>query len=277
MKKIITFLIVLVKEFNRNELLFIASELTYKLLLAIFPLAICISSMFSLINLDSYDLTFLEGLNGNAIPAEASNTLNSIATSINYSEPNALNAIIYSLIFAIFSASSGFLSLIRGINKSFGIKDDRNFITRRLLSVCLLVVFLLSLIITLVLYIFGDIIINFIISLDLFPTGIFEIYPLVSLIFTTSFVLVNIIIIFKFSSYKKIRFKNVLPGAFITLIFWILSSQLFNVYVNNFSRYNSLYGSIGNYLIFVLWINLLAIVLLIGSQTNAILLEKKFS
>jgi len=67
------------------------------------------------------------------------------------------------------------------------------------------------------------------------------------------------------------------PGGFMTTFLFIISTYLFGIYVEKFSNYNQLYGSIGALLIFMLfsWIN--SIVLLLGFELNATLrvLKKK--
>lgn len=51
--------------------------------------------------------------------------------------------------------------------------------------------------------------------------------------------------------------------------FTVLSSYGFNFYIENFSRYNVLYGSIGTLMLIMLWLYLNSLVLLIGFELNA--------
>ena len=55
----------------------------------------------------------------------------------------------------------------------------------------------------------------------------------------------------------------------MTLLLFIGSTYLFGIYIDRFSTYNQLYGSIGALLIFMLytWIN--AVLLLLGFELNA--------
>ena len=66
---------------------------------------------------------------------------------------------------------------------------------------------------------------------------------------------------------KKSKFFSV--GALLTTLLIILTSYLFGIYIDNFSRYNELYGSIGALLIllFYLWLN--SNILLLGYELNA--------
>ena len=57
----------------------------------------------------------------------------------------------------------------------------------------------------------------------------------------------------------------------MTTLLLVLSTYLFGIYVDRFSTYNQLYGSIGALLLFMLytWIN--SILLLLGFELNATL------
>ncbi len=75
---------------------------------------------------------------------------------------------------------------------------------------------------------------------------------------------------------KSSRFFSV--GALLTTLLIMLTSYLFGIYIDNFSKYNELYGSIGALLIllFYLWLN--SNILLLGYELNASLnrLKKDF-
>lgn len=60
-------------------------------------------------------------------------------------------------------------------------------------------------------------------------------------------------------------------GALLTTLLIILTSYLFGVYIDNFSQYNELYGSIGALLILLLYLWLNSNILLLGYELNATL------
>ncbi|AUS07143.1 YihY/virulence factor BrkB family protein [Pseudotamlana carrageenivorans] len=66
---------------------------------------------------------------------------------------------------------------------------------------------------------------------------------------------------------KDSRFFSV--GALFTTLLIILTSFLFGVYIENFSQYNKLYGSIGALLILLLYLWLNSNILLLGYELNA--------
>lgn len=68
---------------------------------------------------------------------------------------------------------------------------------------------------------------------------------------------------------RHTRFFSI--GALLTTLLIILTSYLFGIYIENFSQYNKLYGSIGALLILLLYLWLNANILLLGYELNATL------
>jgi membrane protein len=66
---------------------------------------------------------------------------------------------------------------------------------------------------------------------------------------------------------RKNRFFSI--GALLTTLLIILTSYLFGIYIDNFSQYNKLYGSIGGLLILLLYLWLNSNILLLGYELNA--------
>ena len=58
-------------------------------------------------------------------------------------------------------------------------------------------------------------------------------------------------------------------GSFIASVVILLFTYLFGIYIDNFSSYNKVYGSIGAIIGFMLWLYCISIVLLIGFEINA--------
>lgn len=65
--------------------------------------------------------------------------------------------------------------------------------------------------------------------------------------------------------------RRALPGAFLTLVLWALLSAGFSLYVSDFERFSTFYGSLAAVAVFLIWLWLLAIALLVGGEVNAIL------
>ncbi len=273
MKKTFEFLKKLIQQFNDNELIYMSNELTYKMLLAIFPLIIYLINVLTFfgIKYQVFQSSFAKAL-PDTVKIVIDSFVGSITTFAVSSNVKSLMNI--TLFLAIYSASSGFYSVMRGINKTYGTKDKRHFLVQRLISVYLVFQFTLTLVISSIFMVFDDVIILF---LSKFGIKLYQpmFLKIVAYIAPIIILLISVMIVYKISSYKKITILSTIPGAMVTVIAWIVTSLVYNFYINNFSKYNAIYGVIGSFIIFILWINIIAIVLLIGSQINS-LIEYKF-
>jgi membrane protein len=68
---------------------------------------------------------------------------------------------------------------------------------------------------------------------------------------------------------RESKFRFISAGSTLSTILALIASLGFNYYVQNFSRYNALYGSIGTLVILLIWIHFNSMILLIGFELNA--------
>lgn len=268
MKKFITFLIKLIKTSKENNLFSLANELTYKLLLALFPFIIFLMTLVGFFNIDySY---FIKEIGG-ALPDAVYDMLNVfIAEVVDVKRAGVLSV---SLFISIYSSSSGFLAVMRGINKAYGQKEARNFIVARIVSILLVLILATGIILSITSLVFGDIIYAWIGRMvKMTPTTRFLI-GFFGYLITMIILLVSIIVIYHFASSKKTPFYSLIPGALTTLIVWIIASKAFNIYINNFAKFSAVYGSIGSVFVLMYWLNIISVVLLVGGEINALLYE----
>lgn len=59
------------------------------------------------------------------------------------------------------------------------------------------------------------------------------------------------------------------PGVFVALGIWISASWAFSSYIQNFNRYNEIYGTLGAAVILLLWLYISAYAVLLGGALNA--------
>lgn len=262
----IKFIRILIKRTLENELMLMANALTYKLLIAIFPFIIFLMTLvgFFNLNLQEYLLEI-----GKTLPKPIENIL--IVFIKEVIQTKSVSLLSTSFLVTIYSASTGFNSIIQGLNRAYEQEDTRNFILKRGTSVMLVFIFAILVNFSLLLFIFSDYIKNLIIkytSLEFIP---YFLDSLFLYIFIAIILLVMVLVIYKISISKKVTLKSILPGAITTVIAWLVLSKGFNIYINNFSRYSKIYGSIGSIFVLVIWINMISLILLLGGQVNAVL------
>ena len=81
--------------------------------------------------------------------------------------------------------------------------------------------------------------------------------------------LIGISILFHIGPSIKSKWKLLTPGSILATLGIIITSIGFNYYINHFSQYNKIYGSIGTLIIILTWIYFNSIILLTGFELNA--------
>jgi membrane protein len=266
MKNIILFLATLIKEVQEDELIPAANELTYKIILALFPFIIFLLTLIGYMELDTS--LFMNKLY-QGLPAELAEIFSVFVKEVlAVKRPSLLST---SLIFTLFSASSGFNSVMRGIHKAYGIKDSRFFLKQRAVSMILVLLFALLIALSMVMLVFNNHI--YVLLTKYLPESeAFKyIFSFMGYFVTILFMLSGVMLINKLALSKKTSFKSLLPGGLFTVILWLIASGGFNMYVSNFSRYSAVYGSLAGIILLMVWLNIISTVLLLGSEINAML------
>jgi len=83
------------------------------------------------------------------------------------------------------------------------------------------------------------------------------------------FVLVTAMIYY-FGPNRKQALRNVMPGAFLATLLWLLATEAFAWWVRHVANYNVLYGSVGAGLALLAWMYMLAVITLFGCEFNAV-------
>ena len=239
----------------------ISNQLTYKILLSFFPFVIFLMTLIAFFDLDIKII--LNELDGN-VPKQIINIVNLFIDEV-VTKKN-ISLLSSSLFISIWSASSGFEALIKNINKIYHQKETRNFIIVKLISIACVFIFAISIILCVVLLVLDN---KILILLSQRALKFYNIYVvLLKYILTILLLTLFSNLIYKISVCYKTKIFYFLPGSIFCSVFWIIFSMAFSFYVNNFSRYSTIYGSIGSIFVLMIWLNLLINVLLIGLEVN---------
>ena len=73
---------------------------------------------------------------------------------------------------------------------------------------------------------------------------------------------------YKFLANNELPFKKHIPGAFLSAVGWMIFSFFFALYVDNFSNYSYIYGSLTAVVLLMLWLYACMTMFLLGAQAN---------
>lgn len=173
-------------------------------------------------------------------------------------------------IMALWSASKGFLAMIRGFNFIYDIPETRNYIKLRLIASMYTLIFAVTLLVSLMILVFGNKIFLGVVNQIPFLEDI-----AIMVISVRSVVGLGILFLVFSAMYLwipnfKCRFIFVIPGAMVASIGWMLFSFVYSIYIDNFANFNT-YGSLTVLIISMLWLYACMYILFIGCEINEIL------
>ena len=253
-----------------------AGSISFSFFMALFPFLLFILNlvpfidMIPFIKIDNFDQTFLNYIEL-FLPPETQNFFSDIFDDIRNKPRGGLLSSVFLL--SIFLSANGISSIFGSFEVSYHVTFSRSFFRQYLLSLGVSVILaLLSLLTVIMFFYFEFYILN---NLDsLIPSEI-RLTRIGQSIFFGLFVYLTVNILYYFGTIEGRKNHFFTPGSLMTTLLFFLTTYGFGIYIENFSNYNQLYGSIGALLIFLLYIWINSNILLLGFELNATLTRFK--
>lgn len=248
----------------------IGAQLSYYLVLSIFPFLIFFLNILSFTPLVREDV--LQNIIA-VLPIETQQIITSLVLETVRNSSETLLSL--SAITGIWAASKGLMALIRAINKAYDVEETRSYIELRLLAVLFTLALLVLLTIVLLTIVFSEVLGNQIFNFLGVTLNFMIFWEYLRILISVGSMILIFALLFRFSpsirNSKKISFKQTLPGAIFSSIGWIITSTLFSYYVNNFANYSKTYGSLGGMVVLLIWLYISSIIIVMGGEINATL------
>ena len=243
-----------------------ASSLAFNFFLAFFPSIIVFLTLIPYIPVTGLQETLMELLNVVLPPSTNEITFQALDDIINNTRGGLLSI---GFLLALYFSTNGINSLIEAFNASYHIRENRPIIQQRILSLGLTLLLSFMLIIAMGLIIFGKFVVSYLTEYKLITQYAGELI-LYGKWFTILLVLwLGISVLFHLGPSIKSKWKLFTPGSILATLGIIITSIGFNYYINHFSQYNKIYGSIGTLMIILIWMYFNSIILLTGFELNA--------
>jgi membrane protein len=180
-----------------------------------------------------------------------------------------------SAVTAIWSASRGVLGLKEGLNAIYGVKEQRGYFLTRGISMLYTVLFVAMLVLSLVLNVFGTTLMQWL-PLENFALVQF-LWELVDWRFVLMLLLQTGLFTAMFMALpnRHNTFRQSVPGALLASVGWLVFSDLFSIYVENFSGYANIFGSVYAVALSMLWLYFCISIVFYGGALNQYLISKK--
>jgi len=235
------------KECKEDKINAYAAQAAFFILLAIIPFLMVFLSLIQYTPItESMLLTMYE----EGLPEYISPFFITITDEI-YNRSFGITAV--SAFVAIWSAAKGVHALTDGLNAVNDLEENRNWLVLRFWSAIYTVVFMVAIVFTLVVMVFGN-------SIRVLAIDYLPILREISVILSSfkGILLFGILVVFFDAAFtilpnKKINFISQLPGAVLCALSWNGISLLLSIYINYFNGF-SMYGSLTTVALLLLWL-----------------------
>ena len=253
----------------KDDIFGLSAEMAFYLLTAFFPFIILLFIIATTVS-DKMQTLLFNLIQ--ALPADAEEIIMNVLLNFSGSTP----IVIAACVLALWSTSNVISTATKALNRFYGTAETRSFIKMRLLCLLFAVIIIITIILCFALIIFGEgtgLLLRYLDFFSFLNTDIvwnWSRYLTIIAVF-----LFAVISMFKVLPNKKLKFREVFFGSILTTAAWCVASWGFSYYVNNFSRYHVIYGSIAGVVILTSWVYMSGFVILAGGVLNALLLKAR--
>lgn len=268
MKHIIFIIKWFMNKFSKNTLSVHAAHVAFFVMVSFFPFVMFFFTLLKYTPLTEQNILHL-------LQSVVPGSITEVLTSwINEAYRQSSGTIIsITVITTLWSGSKGFLGITYGLDKIYGTKKRKNWILNRISSLFYTIAFCLILLISVIVIVYGNKILLAIDSYLPIQTTLFiGIFSLRSVLGFALFFLF-FLLLYTFIPDRKTTLKKEVPGALFTSVLWIVFSYLFSIYVDYFTNFSSVYGSLTYIVLFMLWMYACIDILFVGALINCYLQE----
>lgn len=276
------FLLNLLNRVVKHDIMTYSAALSFYLLQASIPLMMVLVSVLSyfLEGKDDLIINLLEFL------PKTTNKLILEAIDILIASSQSPTVTTLTIFFALFSATSGVNKLINAINHAYGLKNNKQAIKQRIMSVLFTIIFISLLVFVLIFQVYNTSIIgifnaqiiekftihfntNVQKGLDMISSPIFK---LTSIAIPFLIMAVAVGFFYRYSpsnASNRISVKEAFCGGFFATIASFIASFIYSYFINNFSNQSLVYGALAGILALFIWLLMISTILILGAECIA--------
>lgn len=264
-------------EFKSDDLTGMAAETAYHLVFAIPPILILLVTVAAMLNTFT-NIPVVENLRSTVdqrAPADLKAVFDStIDSAINKANGGAVSiGAAVTLIIALWSASNAVTSLIKGLNRTYDVNEERGFVKKKAVALGLTILFLILFNAAFVLFVFGH-------QIGIWIAGKIGLGSVFSAVWNIGrwpvavvLVMFFLSLLFYFGPNIDQDWRWVSPGSIFSTLLWVIVVFGFKFYLA-VSNPGSAYGIFGALVVLLFFLYVTELIFLLGSELNAVILKR---
>lgn len=256
-----------------------AASLSFHFFLAMIPfglLLVILSTYLPFYNIEKDIVPILAGF----IPEQL--VTNFIQSMHEFENSSVSSLISFGFVLSLYFSANGFAVMIQTFNHSRHKFNKRGYWSTKITSVIFVIVFLIGILTSFFILLSEKRLLNnWAETSNFVESHYYTFFIILNSLFFALVLYFAVALIYYFGPKKRDGFRFFSAGATLTTILIIVISIVYVYYINEFSKYNELYGSIGTIMILLLWIYFVSVSLLVGFELNAsihgVLMKKRLN
>lgn len=251
---------------ENNHTLQMAAALSYYFVMALFPALIFLSAIVAFLPVAGlFDQTL--NLMSRFVPPEGMGVIHKVLS--NAVTPNRGAFLSLGFLGTLWTASGGFAAAIEALNVAYDARETRPFWKTRLLSMALALVIGLMLLTALLVMLLGPHFGQWLANQVHLSQVWLWIWPCIHWMISVGFTVLAVEALYFLGPNVKQRFRATLPGAILSVVFWIGFSYVLGIYFRTFADFNKTYGTLGAGVALMVWLYWTGFAMLVGAELNA--------
>lgn len=261
LNKILNFL----GELDRKNVGIMAAGIAYFTSLAFFPLFATAVAIATIVIQPSQLEGVIQTLHA-YLPGDIAGLLSAQLQAESGEHHGSILVIVIGLLVAIFSASGAMDNLIRGLNSAYGVRETRNPIKLKLLSIALTIAGLFGGMVVIALLVVRE---DFLVHIGV-PAIVAALIPVVRWLIVLVLIALAIEVIYRHGTNHKGKGTQLVNrGMLVGTGLWLAITILFFVYAQYFAGFSRSYSVFAGIIVLMIWLNLGAYAILIGAVVDS--------
>ena len=261
------FLLSVIRQADLHDCWGRAGELGFQLMFAFFQALLLLVAVLSILGANPEVFNSVVYFLGSFLPFELYNVIRGQIVEIAQGKPRGILTL--GSIGTIWTMSTVMLTLNKSFQLTYHIRESRSFWMLRLVTLIVAVAATLMIGLVLMLLFLGLLVAGFLES----NIGVSNLLAVAIRVFRLplAFLFTTLLASMLYRSLLSLKqsLLEALPGAHVYSVLWFCFTDLFGIYLRNFSLYNETYGTLGVFLILMIWMYLTSLSLLLGGELNA--------
>jgi len=240
-----------------------AAEMSYYFLLSLFPVLMMIANIIPMLPFDPDSVVSLLEI---LLPDQVEPVI--IPTLQSYLRSDTSSALSISFLLILWSGSTAFGTVQNILNRTYGVTDKPNFIVSRLISFAIAFVLVIVAVALSVVFVFGQTLLETMNQFIQLPMSLFAIFSSVKWPILIVVLVIVFTFVYQFIPQHNYSIKYSVSGAIAATVLSAILSGGFSFYVSNFGGSSVSNGTIGVFIVLMIYLWLTSIVIIAGALIN---------